>query len=107
MRFNPYNPLALENLEHDGAPEQFGYRQALSAALDRPTEPKTFCGAQLRAPSRKVVTTGDRTVGDARIEIRVTQTVTPGYVIATCSFHTGHVNDHRDVHTGATWRKED
>lgn len=26
-----------------------------------------------------------------------------GYVVATCSFHPGHENDHRDVHAGRTW----
>jgi hypothetical protein len=27
-----------------------------------------------------------------------------GNVVASCSFHPGHENDHRDVHSGATWR---
>lgn len=26
-----------------------------------------------------------------------------GNVAHSCSFHPGHENDHRDVHTGATW----
>lgn len=27
-----------------------------------------------------------------------------GWVAASCSFHRWHENDHRDVHTGATWK---
>jgi hypothetical protein len=27
-----------------------------------------------------------------------------GWIVATCSFHPGHVNDHRDIHTGRTWK---
>lgn len=56
-------------------------RWAMSAQLDRPTEPKVFCKAHLIAR---------RT----------------GYTTSSCSFHIGHENDHRDVHTGATWTDE-
>lgn len=27
-----------------------------------------------------------------------------GRVVAECSFHPGHENDHRDAHEGATWK---
>ena len=54
-------------------------RERMSAALQRPTTAKVFCQANVRSP---------RT----------------GYVVASCSMHVGHTNDHRDVHSGTTWK---
>jgi hypothetical protein len=59
-------------------------RERMSAALQRPSEVKVFCQANVRSP---------RT----------------GYVTVSCSMHLGHVdqggqpNAHVDVHTGARW----
>lgn len=49
----------------------------MRAALQRPTQPKVFCSSTRRNKW--------------------------GHRVASCSFVPGHENDHRDVHTGATW----
>lgn len=52
-------------------------RMEMSLTLSRPEEPKVFCSSY-RSNGR-------------------------GYIVHGCSFHAGHENDHRDVHSGATW----
>lgn len=51
--------------------------EAYTAALQRPTEPKVFCSSNRRNKW--------------------------GRIAHSCSVHPGHENDHRDMHTGASW----
>lgn len=84
-RRHPSIPGSLDDLRRPPttaarakAEREFFKHAEMSLALARSTEPKVFCQSKIRSP---------RT----------------GYVIASCSFHVGHENAHRDVHEGRTW----